>query len=183
MLVSPVLLLTAVAIKLDSPGPVLFRQHRVGLYGNGFRIHKFRTMSTGSSGLMITTSLDLRVTGVGRFLRRTKIDELPQLVDVVMGSMSLVGPRPEVPKYVELWPVEVRRIILSVRPGITDPVTADLCQESELLSEALDPERHYVEALLPLKTAAYVKYVLTRSFFGDLRILVYTFRRIVQGAH
>ena len=178
---SPLLMVTALAIKFDSRGPVIFRQERVGRYGRRFRIHKFRTMITGAPGLSITTEFDPRVTRLGRFLRRTKLDELPQLIDVLTGSMSLVGPRPEVPRYVSMWPEDLRSLILSVRPGITDPATAELRNESDLLSPELHAERHYIEVLLPLKTASYAEYVRTQSFAGDLRILIHTARRVVEG--
>ena len=178
---SPLLMLTALAIKLDSRGPVIFRQERVGRYGRRFRMHKFRTMITGAPGLSITTDFDPRVTRVGRFLRRTKLDELPQLIDVLIGSMSLVGPRPEVPKYVCMWPKDLRNLILTVRPGITDPATAELRNESDLLTSELDAERHYIDVLLPLKTASYAEYVRTQSFTRDLRILLHTARRVLEG--
>jgi lipopolysaccharide/colanic/teichoic acid biosynthesis glycosyltransferase len=178
---SPLLMLIALAIKFDSRGPVIFRQERVGRYGRRFRIHKFRTMITGAPGLSITTTLDPRVTRVGRILRRAKLDELPQLIDVLTGSMSLVGPRPEVPRYVSMWPKDLRNLILTVRPGITDPATAELRNESDLLTSELDAERHYIEVLLPLKTASYAEYVRAQSFAGDLRILIHTARRVVEG--
>ncbi|WP_236014672.1 sugar transferase [Microbacterium stercoris] len=180
VVLSPVLGAIAVAVKLDSPGPALFRQQRVGLRGRTFEIHKFRSMRTDGVGLAITSSGDPRVTRVGRFLRASKIDELPQLWDVVRGEMSIVGPRPEVPHYVDRWPADLRREILSVRPGITDPATVILRSESELLGAAEDPERLYIEELLPLKTAKYAEYVRSRSMFGDVKIVLQTLKKIVR---
>lgn len=176
---SPLLAVVAVAVKVDSPGPVIFRQTRVGRHGRAFHIHKFRTMTAGRTGPLVTTAGDARVTRVGRLLRASKLDELPQLVDVLRGSMSLVGPRPEVPQYVELWPAEARELILSVRPGITDPATVQLRWESDVLARQAEPERYYAEVLLPAKAAAYVDYVEHRTFRGDLRILVSTAREVV----
>lgn len=178
----PLLLLLAILVRLDSPGPALFRQERVGLNGRLLRIHKFRTMRTASVGLAVTADNDPRITRMGRWLRATKLDELPQLVDVISGDMSLVGPRPEVPRYVALWPADLRPVILSVRPGITDPATVLLRSEAAILAASDDPERTYVEDLLPLKAHAYAKYVSTRSFFGDVRILLATLKAIAVPA-
>lgn len=125
LLLAPLFLVIAVAIRMDSPGPVFFRQTRVGLHGRHFRIHKFRSMRVCEAGLSVSTAVDPRITRVGRLLRRAKLDELPQLIDVLRGTMSLVGPRPEVPQYVDLWPRQLRPSILSVRPGITDPESTD----------------------------------------------------------
>lgn len=139
IVLSPVLVIVAAAVKADSPGPAMFRQRRIGRHGESFEIHKFRTMRTDGDGLAITSSNDPRVTRVGHILRASKIDELPQLWDVVRGKMSLVGPRPEVAHYVKHWPAHLRRVILTVRPGITDPATVILRSESDLLAAADDP--------------------------------------------
>jgi len=171
---SPVLLVIALAVRLDSPGPVLFRQERVGRHGETFRIHKFRTMRTGAGGPAVSAEGDSRVTRVGAVLRRTKLDELPQLVDVLTGRMSMVGPRPEVPQYVELWGPEARSVILSVRPGITDPASVAFRDEAAQLAAVADPETHYVETLLPQKVALYLDYVRSRTFTGDLAVLART---------
>lgn len=181
VLLSPLLLLVAGAIVADSGWPVFFRQERVGLAGRPFRILKFRTMSNrpGSTGPAITVSGDSRITRIGRLLRRAKLDELPQLWNVVTGDMSLVGPRPEVPRYVDCYPDELRRIVQSVRPGITDEAAIEFVDESELLAAAADPEKAYVEVILPRKLALYVRYVESRTFFGDLKILARTLWRIV----
>lgn len=183
VVLSPLLVGIAVAVRVTSPGPALFRQERVGQHGRHFRIHKFRTMRTGASGSLFTTSDDARITKVGAFLRRTKLDELPQLIDVVRGDMSLVGPRPEVPSYVELWDPSHREIILSVRPGITDPATVLLRNEGDELAGAADPARYYTETLLPRKTAAYAEYVRSRTFVGDLQLLLATVGAVTRGGH
>lgn len=179
VLLWPLLVLIGLAVRLDSPGPAFFRQTRVGRHERLFRIHKFRTMRTGAAGPSVSTTVDSRVTHVGRFLRRTKLDELPQLIDVLRGDMSLVGPRPEVPHYVRLWPDELRPIILSVRPGITDPATVHLRSEAEILAHSCDPERTYIKELLPLKAQAYADYVHTRSFIGDIRVVGATLAAII----
>lgn len=168
---SPALAVVAVAIKATSPGPVLFTQERVGQYGRTFRIHKFRTMRPHHDGLAVSGTGDPRVTGIGAILRKTKLDEIPQFYDVLRGDMSLVGPRPEVPEYVAQWPNEMRPIILSVRPGITDPASIEFRNEGDELALATDPESHYVRSILPRKAAAYVDYVQRRSLVGDLKIL------------
>lgn len=172
LLLSPLLLAAALAVKLDSPGPVFFRQQRVGRGGALFRIHKFRTMREGAPGLQITVGDDPRITRVGRWLRRTRIDELPQFIDVLQGTMSLVGPRPEVPRYVEFYPPELRERVLSVRPGITDPVSLAYADESELLARAADPEREYVEVLLPRKLQAAAAYAERATLWTDLGVLL-----------
>jgi len=176
LLLLPVFLAIAAAIKLDSPGPVMFRQARVGRRGRIFRIHKFRTMISDAEqhGPPITIGVDPRVTRTGAWLRRHKLDELPQPLDVLAGAMSLVGPRPEVPRYVELYPADVRDMVLSVRPGITDPASVEHFDESALLAAYPDPERAYQELILPRKLALCVDYVTTRSMLGDLRIITKT---------
>ncbi|MCK6095140.1 sugar transferase [Micrococcus sp. 2A] len=177
---APVLAGVAVAVKTTSPGPALFRQERVGLGGRPFTIHKFRTMRVDHDGTAVSHAGDPRVTPVGRVLRRTKLDELPQLYDVLRGAMSCVGPRPEVPQYVAQWPADLRPTILSVRPGITDPASIEFRNEADELAAVEDPEAHYVSSILPRKAAAYVGYVRTRSFTGDLRILADTLRTVVR---
>lgn len=176
LLLAPFLVLIGMWIKLDSRGPVLFRQQRVGLHGRLFRIHKLRTMyvSANCRGPQVTVGADPRITRAGAFLRRYKLDELPQLLDVVLGNMSLVGPRPEVPRYIECYPQEIRTKVLSVRPGITDWASLRFKDENALLAGAEDPERTYIEKVLPIKQSLYVEYVDTRSFGGDLRVLLAT---------
>ena len=181
LLLGPVLLVIAAWIKLDSPGPVFFRQQRVGRDGRLFRIHKFRTMSAGQPGgeqSLITVGADPRITRAGATLRRTKLDELPQLLDVVRGDMSLVGPRPEVPRYVALYPEALRAKVLSVRPGITDLASIEYRDESELLARAADPEREYVEVVLPAKLRAAARYVDEMSLATDVRVLGSTLRAL-----
>ncbi|MFT3888600.1 MAG: sugar transferase [Arachnia sp.] len=174
VVLSPAFLVVAVLIAAQDRGPVFFRQERVGLHGRIFRIHKFRTMRVASAGAEITTANDNRITPVGALLRRSKLDELPQLIDVLIGDMSVVGPRPEVPKYVALWGDEARAEILSVRPGISDPASIAFRNEQDELAAADDPERHYVDVILPQKVAMYREYVRTRSFVGDLRLIART---------
>ena len=172
LVLSPLLAAAALAVKTGSPGPVFFRQTRVGRGGKTFRLRKFRTMRHDhADGPQVTAAGDARITKQGRWLRRWKIDELPQLLHVVSGEMSLVGPRPEVPRYVERWPADLRPVILSVRPGLTDPATLRYLDEENLLARAADPERLYVEEILPAKAALYADYVRHRTFAGDLALL------------
>lgn len=178
LLLAPLLLLIAAWIRVDSAGPILFRQERVGRYGRPFLIHKFRTMRVDAPqlGLPITVGADSRITRAGRFLRRSKLDELPQLWDVLRGAMSLVGPRPEVPKYVALYPAAMRELILSVRPGITDPASAAFRDEATILAQASDPEREYVESVMPRKLALSSQYVLEQSLYRDVQVIMQTLR-------
>jgi lipopolysaccharide/colanic/teichoic acid biosynthesis glycosyltransferase len=173
LLLAPLALLLAAAIKLDSPGPVFFRQARVGLHGKLFRIHKFRTMVADAAdrGPAITVGQDARITRIGSWLRRSKLDELAQLIDVLRGDMSLVGPRPEVPKYVALYPADLRERVLAVRPGITDPVSLAHADESDELAQAADPERHYVDVVMPRKLQAAAAYAQHATLFTDLGVL------------
>ena len=182
LLLSPVLLVLALWIKLDSNGPVFFRQERVGQFGHVFHIHKFRTMVTDAErrGLQITVGADSRVSRVGQWLRKYKLDELPQLMDVWLGHMSLVGPRPEVPRYVACYPADVRDVVLSVRPGITDRASIEYKDENEVLGRAADPHYAYVNEVLPIKLRYCVAYVENRSFMGDLAIIFATLRAIVR---
>ena len=176
LLLSPLLLAVAVWVRLDSPGPVMFRQERVGRFGATFRIHKFRTMRVDAPrlGPQITIGDDARITRSGRWLRASKVDELPQLWDVLRGAMSLVGPRPEVPRYVALYPAELRELVLSVRPGITDPASLSFRNESELLARAEDPEREYVEVVMPMKLRLAADYVRSATLGGDIRLILAT---------
>lgn len=179
---SPLFLAAALAIKVDDPaGPVFFRQQRVGLGGRLFRIHKFRSMSVANSGSLVTSANDARITRVGAVLRKSKLDELPQLIDVFVGDMSLVGPRPEVPKYVAMWGEQAAAEILSVRPGITDPASITYRNEQDELAGADDPEQHYVEVILPRKVALYRDYVRTNSVLGDLALIWQTLVAVVRS--
>jgi lipopolysaccharide/colanic/teichoic acid biosynthesis glycosyltransferase len=177
-LLSPLLFGIALWIKFDSSGPVFFRQQRVGRGGTFFRIHKFRTMRVDApgNGPQITVGKDVRITRAGHFLRQTKLDELPQLIDVLAGTMSLVGPRPEVPRYVAMYPADLRDKVLSVRPGITDPASLEYRDESEVLARSSDPERAYVEEVMPAKLQCAAQYVDRMSFSNDLRVLGSTLR-------
>jgi lipopolysaccharide/colanic/teichoic acid biosynthesis glycosyltransferase len=181
LLLAPVLLAIALWIRLDSPGPALFRQRRVGRHGRLFDIYKFRTMADRpDDGRQLTVGQDPRITRAGRFLRRTKLDELPQLLNVLEGTMSLVGPRPEVPRYVDRYPPAVRQTVLSVAPGITDLAAILFKDENDILGRAQDPERAYVETILPVKLEYYQRYVRERSFWLDLRILFQTLAAILR---
>jgi len=181
LLLSPLLLAIAVWIKLDTRGPVFFRQQRVGRGGALFRIHKFRTMRTDAPALgpQITIGDDRRITPAGSFLRRAKLDELPQLIDVLAGTMSLVGPRPEVPRYVALYPPDVRDKVLSVRPGITDRASIEFRDEGALLAAAADPEREYTEVVLPVKLRYAADYVDHATLGHDLRLIALTIRTLL----
>ncbi len=181
VLLAPLFALIALAIKLDSPGgPVFFRQERVGLRGRHFRIFKFRSMGTqpASPGPQVTAAGDPRITRVGSILRRTKLDELPQLIDVLRGTMSLVGPRPEVPRYVAMYPAEWRSRLLSVRPGMTDFASVRYHDENERLALADDPEREYVRVILPTKLRYALQYVNEPTLVNDLRVLGLTLRTV-----
>jgi lipopolysaccharide/colanic/teichoic acid biosynthesis glycosyltransferase len=155
---------------------VFFRQERVGRGGRVFRIHKFRTMvaDAPSRGLGITVGQDPRITRVGRWLRRSKLDELPQLIDVLAGHMSLVGPRPELARYVALYPADLRNQVLRVRPGITDPASLQFADEAALLAGSTDPERQYLEVLLPAKLRLSVEYARRATLITDLGVLART---------
>ena len=176
ILLSPVFFFIAVAIKLDSIGPIFFRQVRIGQYGRQFHIHKFRTMivDAETKGLKITVKKDPRVTRVGVILRHYKLDELPQLIDVLINNMSLVGPRPEVPNYVALYSPEIRDIIFSVKPGITDNASIHYRLENSLLTSSSNTEKIYIEEILPKKLQLNVDYVKHQSFCGDIKIIFKT---------
>jgi lipopolysaccharide/colanic/teichoic acid biosynthesis glycosyltransferase len=174
--------LVALWIRLDSPGPVFFRQERVGRHGRPFRIHKFRTMRVDAERLggQLTVGRDPRITRVGAWLRDRRLDELPQLIDVLQGTMSLVGPRPEVPRYVALYPAALRERVLSVRPGITDPASLAFRGEAEQLARAADPEREYVEVILPAKLALAADYAARASLWTDLGVLARSLRVLLN---
>ena len=181
-LLSPALLVVALLVAIASPGGAVFRQIRVGRGGREFRLLKYRTMRTGSEakGQLTIGGRDPRVTSVGYFLRKTKLDELPQLWNVLIGDMSIVGPRPEVPKYVALYTAQ-ERAVLSVRPGITGMASIEYINENELLAKAADHERTYIQEVMPAKLALDLRYVRDRSFTLDLRIIGVTVRRVFFG--
>ena len=180
LLLAPLFAVLALWIKLDSPGPVFFRQQRVGRFGALFHIHKFRSMCDDAplAGPQLTVGADPRITRAGHVLRRTKLDELPQLIDVLAGTMSLVGPRPEVPRYVAMYPADLRDKVLSVRPGITDPASIEYHDESTLLARAADPERVYIEQIMPAKLRFAARYVEQMSVLNDVRLILVTLRRL-----
>lgn len=181
IILSPLFIVIAMLIKLTSKGSVFFKQQRVGLNQQIFKIHKFRTMEFGSnsSGLKITIGKDKRVTPVGMLLRKLKLDELPQLIDVFIGNMSLVGPRPEVPEYVKYYPLEAKTIVFSVRPGITDWASLKMIDENKILAGKQNPEAFYINELIPIKLAYAIKYVKSRNFLQDLAILLATVVKII----
>lgn len=179
LLLSPLMVAIALWIRLDSKGPVLFRQVRVGRYGVPFDILKFRTMSAQADPQrLLTVGRDPRITRAGHFLRKYKLDELPQLFNVLTGTMSLVGPRPEVARYVACYPPRERELVLSVKPGVTDWASILYKDENTILGQAPDPEQAYIDTILPTKLAYYVRYVHERSFWVDLRIIVRTLRAL-----
>jgi lipopolysaccharide/colanic/teichoic acid biosynthesis glycosyltransferase len=175
----PVIAVCALAIALSDSGPIFFCQKRVGQGGRLFNLYKLRTMKPSQVGPQVTSSSDERITGLGRFLRRTKLDELPTLWNVLRGDMALVGPRPEVPRYVKaddpVW-----QAVLSARPGITDPVTVKLRSEEELLAGiTTNAESYYVTELLPLKLNGYVAYLERRDWRSDIRVLAHTIAVVI----
>ncbi|MCO5273626.1 MAG: sugar transferase [Flavobacteriales bacterium] len=182
VLLLPLLLVFALAVALTSPGGAFFRQVRVGRGGREFRLLKFRSMRPGSEakGQLTIGGRDPRITAVGYILRKTKLDELPQLWNVLLGDMSVVGPRPEVPKYVALY-TEEQRHVLNVRPGITGMASIDYIDENELLARTSDPEQAYINEVMPAKLALDLRYVRERNFLLDLRIILATVRKVFGG--
>lgn len=178
----PLLLLIALAIWIDDPGPVFYRQVRVGRNGKTFRIFKFRSMvmDADKKGLAITVGRDSRITRVGAVLRKTKLDELAQLLNVFLGQMSFVGPRPEVPKYVELYTPYQRQVLL-VRPGITDYASIAYRNENDLLAGAPNPEAMYIEQIMPDKIELNMKYLREISPLADIRLILKTIVAVIKG--
>jgi lipopolysaccharide/colanic/teichoic acid biosynthesis glycosyltransferase len=180
-ILAPLLILTALMVKLDSPGPVLFKQQRMGKGFRPFWIYKFRTMrNLPARGPKITIGNDPRITRVGRFLRQTKLDELPQLINILRGEMSVVGPRPEVPHYVKLYPKEYQEI-LTIRPGLTDLASLKYRDEAALLARTENPEQEYVTRILPDKINLAKDYLQRASFFFDLHVILKTIIQLVHG--
>jgi lipopolysaccharide/colanic/teichoic acid biosynthesis glycosyltransferase len=176
---TPLIAALALAIAVSSSGPIFFRQKRVGQHGRLFDLYKLCTMRPSDRGPQITSSRDERITRLGRFLRRTKLDELPTLWNVLRGEMALVGPRPEVPRFVNLKD-PIWQAVLAVRPGITDPVTLRLRNEEELLAEVTsDAESYYVEQLQPSKLNGYVAYLEERNWLSDIKVLLSTVGAVV----
>jgi len=181
LVIWPVLLLIALAIKIDDPGPVFYRQVRVGKDGKEFRIFKFRTMvvDADKKGLAITVGRDNRITRMGRLLRKTKLDELAQLINVFIGEMSFVGPRPEVPKYVNMYTPYQRQVLL-VRPGITDYASIAYRNENDLLEGAEDPEKMYIDVIMPDKIELNMKYLREISPLADIRLILSTIIAVIR---
>ncbi len=178
----PVFLLVAVAIKLEDGGPVFFFQERVGRNFSTFKVVKFRTMTTDPqvAGPLVTSENDKRITKVGKILRKLKIDELPQIFNVLRGEMSIVGPRPEVPKYVKLFEKEYRKL-LTVRPGMTGYASVVFRNEEQILSRYTEPETGYVTEILPKKIKLELIYVSRVSFIFDIKIFLWTFLKVIAG--
>ena len=181
LVLSPLFLVVAIWIKLDSDGPVFYRQVRVGYKNKDFRIFKFRSMRIGSDkGSLVTIGgRDPRITRSGYFIRKYKLDELPQLINVFVGDMSLVGPRPEVRHYVDYWTPEQMHV-LDVRPGITDPASIKFRNENELMGKAEDPEDYYINVIMQEKIKLYLEYVENASFMYDLMLIFKTFKVIIS---
>lgn len=181
LVIWPVLLLIALAIKIDDPGPVFYRQVRVGKDGKEFRIFKFRTMivDADKKGLQITVGKDNRITRMGRLLRKTKLDELAQLINVFVGEMSFVGPRPEVPRYVNLYTPYQRQVLL-VRPGITDYASIAYRNENDMLEGAEDPDRMYIDVIMPDKIELNMKYLREISPLADIRLILSTIVAVIR---
>lgn len=175
VIISPILLVISILIKLDSKGPILFKQIRVGKNGKPFKIFKFRTMVVDAEkkGMQITVGRDSRITRSGHVLRKTKLDELPQLFNVLIGEMSFVGPRPEVPRYVEMYD-ENQKNILKVRPGITDLASIEYRNENDLLAKSLDPEATYINEIMPKKIELNIEYLKNMSVLYDIKLIIRT---------
>lgn len=180
LVLSPLFLVMAIWIKLDSEGPVFYRQVRVGRHNKDFRIFKFRSMRVGADkGSLVTIGgRDPRITRSGYFIRKYKLDEIPQLINVFLGQMSLVGPRPEVRHYVNYWTPEQMHV-LDVRPGITDPASIMFRNENELMEQSEDPESYYINVLMQEKIKLYLEYVHNASFWYDIKLIFLTFKVII----
>ncbi|MDM8160297.1 sugar transferase [Labilibaculum sp. K2S] len=181
MILSPVFILLAMAIVLDSKGGVFYFQTRVGRYNKDFRLFKFRSMASNSDkkGLLTVGFNDSRITRIGYFIRKYKLDELPQLINVLIGDMSLVGPRPEVRKYVDLYNVEQLKV-LSVRPGITDYASIEYSNENEILGKSIDPEKTYIDEIMPAKLILNMKYISEVGLITDLKLIFATIFKIIK---
>ena len=180
ILLSPFIIIIAILIKLDSKGPIFFKQVRVTKNGREFKIFKYRTMKIGSDKYsQITVGKDSRITKIGDFLRKYKLDEIPQLINVLIGDMSLVGPRPEVPKYVALY-TEEQREILKVRAGITDYASIEFSNENDILANETDPEKAYIEKIMPRKIELNKKYLSEISVMTDIKIILLTIKKILK---
>ncbi len=183
VLFSPIILVIAIIIKRTSPGPVFYRGKRTGLHGKMFRIFKFRSMVVNAekTGVSSTSREDARVTPIGRFVRKTKLDEIPQLINVFIGDMSLVGPRPEVKKFTDMYTDE-EKILLTIRPGITDYASIWNSDEAELLAGSTDPDKDYLEKIRPEKIRLQLKYQKEMSIGTDIKIIFLTIKKLVFKA-
>ncbi len=181
VLLLPIFFGISIWVKLDSAGPIFFKQIRVSRYGRHFFIYKFRTMIIDAEkvGLKVTVGQDPRITNAGHFIRKNKLDELPQLLNVFLGDMSLVGPRPEVPEFMREYSADIRNKILSVRPGITDLASIEYTNEAEILAAAVDPKAAYINEIMPSKAKYYVEYVENHSFILDVVIILKTLKKII----
>jgi lipopolysaccharide/colanic/teichoic acid biosynthesis glycosyltransferase len=181
ILLSPVLIVIAILIRLDSKGPVLYKQTRVGRNNKDFKLLKFRTMNpdSDSKGLLTVGGRDPRITKTGYYLRKFKLDEFPQLINVLYGEMSFVGPRPEVRKYVDLY-TEDQKKVLDVSPGITDVASIKYKNENDLLEKAEDPEKYYIEKIMPDKIKLNLEYINERSFFKDFKVILRTLSAVIS---
>jgi lipopolysaccharide/colanic/teichoic acid biosynthesis glycosyltransferase len=180
ILLAPIFVLAALWIKVDSRGSIFFQQERVGLKGEIFKIHKFRTMQVFSEDRgSLTVGNDNRITRSGQYLRKYKIDELPQLIDVLLGKMSFVGPRPEVKEFVDTYPTDVKNKVLSVRPGITDMASIEMVDENEILGNYKDSKQAYIDIILPIKQKHYLDYVGHQSVWLDIKIIFLTLKKII----
>jgi lipopolysaccharide/colanic/teichoic acid biosynthesis glycosyltransferase len=182
MMLFPVFIIISILIILDSGFPIFYRQSRVGKNNIDFKLWKFRSMHTDADkrGFLTVGDRDPRITKMGFLLRKTKLYELPQLINVLNGAMSLVGPRPEVRRYVDYYD-DAQMRVLSIRPGITDNASIKFRNETEILADQEDPEQYYIDHILPEKTALYLKYVDSRSFLGDLKMIINTFVAIIRS--
>lgn len=181
IVLSPIFLIMSILIKIDSKGPVFFKQERVGLNRQPFKIFKFRTMVNDAEkkGRQITVGSDSRITKVGHFIRKYKLDEFPQLINVFKGEMSLVGPRPEVPRYVELYDAKQEQILL-VKPGITDYASIEFRNENDILGKSLNPDKEYIENIMPSKIDLNMKYIKEISLLTDIKIIMKTLICIIR---
>ncbi len=179
-LLIPIFLVIGLWIKSDSKGSVFFRQERIGRYGKPFLIFKFRTMlqNADKSG-RLTIGSDTRITRSGTFLRKSKLDELPQLINVLLGQMSIVGPRPEVHEFIECYPEDVKKKVLSIRPGITDRASIEMVDENEILGNYENPRQAYIDMILPIKQKYYMEYVENQDLLLDLKLIFLTFKKII----
>jgi len=179
IILSPIFLLIFVLVKTDSKGPVIYKQTRVGKDGKDFSVLKFRSMKqdSESKGLLTVGGKDPRITKTGYFIRKYKLDELPQIINVLKGEMSFVGPRPEVRKYVLLYD-EVQKKVLNVKPGITDVASIKYRNENELLEGSDDPESFYIKEIMPVKLKMNLEYINDRSFFKDIKVILNTLKTV-----